>query len=123
MKMLIVDDQPLNQKLARALFTAEGWSVETAADATGALESLAASLPDVVLTDIQLPDLDGLELTRRLRADARTANLTIVAVTAYAAASDREEALAAGCDAYVAKPIDTRALPRLVSDCLSERNR
>src|SRR5215212_3841320 len=109
--ILVVDDNAANLKLSRVLLTHAGYDVRTAEDAERAIELLALFTPRLILMDIQLPGMDGLELTRRLRADARTSRILIIAVTAYAMKGDRERALAAGCDDYVAKPIDTEALP------------
>jgi two-component system cell cycle response regulator DivK len=116
--ILIVDDNPTNLKLARVLLAGEGYAVRTAASAAEALDALRAVRPRLILMDLQLPDLDGLELTRRLKADQKTRDIVIVALTAYAMKGDDERARAAGCDAYVSKPIDTRALPSLLADLL-----
>jgi CheY-like chemotaxis protein len=112
--VLIVDDNPTNLKLARIVLEGEGFVVETANDAEEALRKLETSHPRVILMDIQLPGIDGLELTRRLKADAAHADILIVAVTAYAMKGDEEKALAAGCDGYVKKPIDAEGLPRMI---------
>ena len=73
--------------------------------------------------DIQLPGIDGLELTRRLKADAGMRDIVIIAVTAYAMKGDQDKALAAGCDDYITKPIDTRALPDTIAKHLARRGR
>jgi two-component system cell cycle response regulator DivK len=117
-RILIVDDHPLNLKLVRVLLEAEHHEVRVAGDAAGALAVLGGFHPKLILMDIQLPDMDGLELTRRLKADPATSGITVVAVTAYAMKGDAEKMLAAGCAAYVAKPIDTRALCTLVARLL-----
>lgn len=114
-RILIVDDNPANLKLARVLLTSEGYEVKTAADAEEALAALKTFIPRLILMDIQLPGMDGLALTRRLKADPATAGITILAMTAYAMKGDDEKALAAGCDGYVSKPIDTRRLPGVVA--------
>ena len=101
--VLIVDDNPDNLKLLVFLLTKNGYDVRTACDAEQALASLRESLPRLILMDVQLPGMDGLELTRRLKADPATAHILIVAVTAYAMKSNEEKALAAGCDGYLAK--------------------
>jgi CheY-like chemotaxis protein len=77
--------------------------------------------PDVILMDIQLPGIDGLELTRRLKADPATRDIVIIAVTAYAMKGDQAKAQAAGCDDYITKPIDTRALPETIARHLARR--
>ena len=114
-QILIVDDNPTNLKLVTYLVKANGYVVDTAADAEAALTAIAKARPDLILMDLQLPGIDGLELTRRLKADATTADIRIIAVTAYAMKGDQEKAFAAGCDGYVTKPIDTRTLPALIA--------
>lgn len=116
--ILVVDDNPTNLKLARILLESEGYEVRAAVDAEEALLLLEAFLPRLILMDLQLPGMDGLELTRRLKADPRTRAIPIIAVTSYAMRGDEERALAAGCDGYVTKPIDTEALPRLLAQAL-----
>jgi CheY-like chemotaxis protein len=113
-KVLIVDDNATNLKLVRYVVEAAGYEVTTAIDAESALAALARAKPDVILMDVQLPGVDGLELTRRIKANPETAGVAIIAVTAYAMKGDREKALEAGCDDYVTKPIDTRALPAVI---------
>jgi two-component system, cell cycle response regulator DivK len=113
--ILIVDDHPTNLKLARVLLAAEGYDVRTAEDAAQALAVVGEFRPRLILMDIQLPGVDGLQLTRRLKADPATQDIVIIALTAYAMKGDAERALAAGCDGYVPKPIDTRSLPQVVA--------
>jgi CheY-like chemotaxis protein len=120
--ILIVDDNPANLKLARVLLASEGYEVRTATDAEEALAVLREFLPDLILMDIQLPGMDGLELTRRLKADSKTCDVAILALTAYAMKGDEERALAAGCDGYVAKPIDTKRLTAKVAALLLGAN-
>ena len=116
--ILIVDDNPVNSKLIRVLLTGEGYEVHTAGDAEAALRVLAGLNPDLILMDVQLPGIDGLELTRRLKADPATRGIKILGLTAYAMKGDKEKILAAGCDGYIAKPIDTRTLPKVIGDYL-----
>ena len=112
--ILVVDDNPLNLKLPRLLLATEGYQVRTAERAEEAFAVLQGFHPRLILMDIQLPGIDGLELTRQLRADPSFRDVTILAVTAYAMKSDERRARDAGCDGYIAKPIDTRSLPDLV---------
>jgi CheY-like chemotaxis protein len=121
--ILIVDDNPVNMKLIRILLTGEGYDVRIAADAKEALEVLTEVHPSLILMDIQLPGIDGLELTRRLKAEPTTRDITIVGLTAYAMKGDEERILAAGCDGYIAKPIDTRTLPDYIKGHLAGRDR
>ena len=117
--ILIVDDKPQNLKLARVILTVEGYEVQTAADAEEALRVLQSFTPRLILMDLQLPGMDGLEFTRRLRRDPAWQHVRIVALTAYAMKGDEEKALAAGCDGYITKPIDTERLARLVAEQLA----
>jgi CheY-like chemotaxis protein len=117
-RILIVDDNPVNLKLARVLLAAEGYEVRTAEDAAEALALVTEFHARLILMDIQLPGVDGLEATRRLKADPATRDIIILALTAYAMKGDHEKALAAGCDGYLAKPIDTRTLPRIIASYL-----
>ena len=117
--LLVVDDNPQNLKLARVLLTGEGYEVEVATDAEEALRVLDRFTPRLILMDLQLPGMDGLALTRQLKADPKHRDIVIVALTAYAMKGDEEKALAAGCDGYVAKPIDTDGLPKLIATLLA----
>jgi CheY-like chemotaxis protein len=119
--VLVVDDNPANLKLARLILAHEGYEVRTADDAEKALEALETFRPRLILMDLQMPGMDGFELTRRLKADARTADIVVVALTAYAMKGDEDRAREAGCDGYVAKPIDTRTLPGLLAGLLEAR--
>jgi two-component system cell cycle response regulator DivK len=114
--ILIVDDNAQNLKLARVVLVGAGYDVRTAVDAEAALQVLAAWRPRLILMDLQLPGMDGLELTRRLKADPATRDIVIVALTAYAMKGDDAKALAAGCDGYVTKPIDIDTLARVVAE-------
>jgi two-component system, cell cycle response regulator DivK len=114
--ILIVDDNPLNLKLIRVLLRADGYDVRTCADAEEALVALGEFRPAVILMDIQLPGIDGLELTRRLKADPATRDIVIIALTAYAMKGDEEKARAAGCDGYLTKPIDTTVFSTVLAD-------
>jgi CheY-like chemotaxis protein len=116
--ILIVDDNSANLKLARVLLQTEGYVVRTAADAKEALEALKSFRPHLILMDIQLPGMDGLELTRRLKANSATRQIIILALTAYAMKGDEQKTVDAGCDGYIAKPIDTRGLLRLLAEYL-----
>jgi CheY-like chemotaxis protein len=115
---LIVDDSPLNLKLARVLLEREGYAVRTASDGLEVLTLLDTWRPGLILMDIQMPGMDGLTLTRRLKADAATRHIVVLALTAYAMKDDRQKALEAGCDGYISKPIDTRALPLTIREYL-----
>jgi two-component system, cell cycle response regulator DivK len=117
--VLIVDDHPVNLKLIRFLLESEGYHVQCATDADEVLRALETLTPRLILMDIQLPGIDGLALTRRLKSSTRTKDVQIIAITAYAMKGDEERALSAGCDGYIAKPIDTYALPGLIARYLA----
>lgn len=119
--ILIVDDNAANLKLARVVLLDQGHAVRTAQDADEALRVLETFTPRIILMDIQLPGIDGLELTRRLKRDPRRAGIVILALTAYAMKGDEEKALAAGCDGYLTKPIDPDTLAGIVAKHLGER--
>lgn len=113
-RILIVDDHPTNLKLASEVLQAAGYKVQRAADAEQALAVLQQALPDLILMDIALPGMNGLELTRKLKEDEATRRIRIVALTAFAMKGDDQKARDAGCDGYIAKPINTRRLRRLL---------
>jgi CheY-like chemotaxis protein len=117
--ILVVDDNPANLKLVRVLLTAEGYEIRCAADAEEALAVLAEFSPRLILMDLQLPGMDGLTLTRKLKTHPRTHHIPILALTAYAMKGDEERAREAGCDGYITKPINTRLLPQQVARFLS----
>ena len=117
--ILIVDDNPANLKLARVLLKSCGYDARTAPDAEQAMKGLETFRPRLILMDIQLPGMDGLELTRRLKSSPQTREIIIIALTAYAMRGDEERARAAGCDDYIAKPIDIETLPAVIAQHLS----
>jgi len=120
-RILIVDDNPTNLKLVAYLMTANGFEVTTALDADAAIAAIRRDKPRLILMDVQLPGADGLALTRTLKADPETRDIVIVAVTAYAMKGDHDRAIAAGCDDYITKPIDTRSLPETIANHLRRR--
>ena len=119
--ILIVDDNPQNLKLVRLLLNDEGYQVSTAIDAESALRVLETLKPALILMDIQLPGMDGLALTRLLKADETRRDIVIIALTAYAMKGDEERILDAGCDGYVTKPIDTDELAAQVRRTLTRQ--
>jgi CheY-like chemotaxis protein len=119
-KILVVDDNPTNLKLVSELLEFEGHEVLKAVDAEEAQVVLASTLPNLILMDIALPGMDGLTLTRKLKADERTRHIRIVALTAFAMKGDDLKALDAGCNGYVTKPIDTRKFPAEVAAFLED---
>ena len=122
-KILVVEDNPANMKLAVLLLTREGYEVLPATNAADGIAIAQESQPAMILMDIQLPDMDGLEATRLLKADARTQNIVVVALTAFAMAGDEERIRAAGCNGYIAKPIDYKVFLADVKRWLLENER
>ena len=122
-RILIVDDNPQNLKLARVLLSGEGYEVRTATDAEAALRELDSFVPRLILMDIQLPGMDGLALTRLLKADPTRREIVVVALTAYAMKGDEQKAFAAGCDGYIAKPIDVAVFPGLIAEYVTHGTR
>jgi len=119
--VLIVDDNPINLKLEKILLKVEGYDVVTASDAEEAQKVLETFQPRLILMDLQLPGMSGLELTTKLKANPKYSNIVIVAITAYAMKGDKEKALAAGCNGYISKPIDTKTLPGVISSYLNQK--
>jgi len=104
--ILLVEDNEVNRRLAGFLLRSQGYQVHEATTALEAFEMLKNDRPDLIVMDIQLPGMDGLEITRKLKEQPATADIPVIAVTSYAMKGDREKALAAGCAGYVTKPID-----------------
>jgi CheY-like chemotaxis protein len=121
--ILVVDDNDINLELVRDLLEDQGYRVRVAVDANDAIAVLHDFRPRLILMDIQLPGMDGLTLTRMLKANPSMRDIRIVGLTGYAMAGDEERILAAGCDGYLAKPIDTRRLPGVISSMLSPQPR
>jgi two-component system, cell cycle response regulator DivK len=116
--ILIVDDNPANTSLLSFILQKKGYQVRAAADAREALERLKEYQPRLIMMDIQLPGMDGLALTRMLKAEPHTREIVIIVLTAYAMKGDEERAREAGCDGYITKPIDTRTVAGLVAEHL-----
>ncbi len=114
-KILIVEDNPMNLELATDLLEAAGYVVIQAGTAEEGIKLARAESPDLILMDISLPGMDGLEATGILKQDPTTKDITVIALTAHAMRGDEEKALAAGCTGYITKPIDTREFPKDVA--------
>jgi two-component system cell cycle response regulator DivK len=117
-KILVVEDNALNIKLFCDLLNAHGHQTEPVTDSREALDAARTFKPDLVITDIQLPHLSGIELMQQLRADEELKDVPIMAVTAYAAAGDDERFRAAGAQAYVSKPISVMRFAETVDQLL-----
>ncbi len=117
---MVVEDNPTNLKLTIDLLELEGFEVCACVDAMEALEKLKDFRPDLVLTDIGLPGIDGYQLAHTLRLQETTKHLIIVALTAFAMKEDKKKVLDAGCDGYIAKPIDTRQFGKTIQGFLGK---
>jgi CheY-like chemotaxis protein len=117
-RILVVDDNPRNLKLAFDVLEDAGYEVVEAVNAEEAQSMIDRNLPDLILMDIALPGMDGLTLTRKIKANERTKHIRIIALTAFAMKGDDQKALAAGCDCYITKPIDIHQLPVQVAEIL-----
>jgi len=120
-KILIVEDNSQNMKVELMALRPYGYTLLLATDGEEALEIAVNNKPDLIIMDIQLPEISGLEVARRLRQMPTFSHTPIIALTAYAMRGDRERVIEAGCDAYLSKPISTRELPRVVAEMLSGR--
>jgi CheY-like chemotaxis protein len=116
--VLVVEDNALNMKLVVALLRIGNYEILEAIDAETGIELARQHLPDLILMDIQLPGMDGLSATRRIKEDKALRRIPIVALTSYAMPNDKEKALAMGCEGYIAKPIDTREFLENISQFL-----
>ena len=119
-KILIVEDNDLNLKLFRDLLSAHGYEIIETKDGLEAIALTRSERPDLILMDIQLPEISGLDVTRRLKSDEAIRHIPIVAVTAFAMKDDEEKILAAGCEAYVSKPISIMPFLNIVRRFLGE---
>jgi two-component system, cell cycle response regulator DivK len=117
--ILIVEDNPRNLKLVRDVLNHAGYPTLEAGNAEDGLALARATRPGLVLMDVQLPGMNGIDALVRLRADRETAGIPVVAITAFAMTNDHERFLAAGFDAYIEKPVDVRALPASVAATLA----
>jgi CheY-like chemotaxis protein len=120
-KILVVEDNPQNMRLIEMTLRAENYTLLKATDGEAALEMTARERPDLILMDIRLPRMSGLDVTKKLRETPAFSHTPIVGITAYAMKGDKEKVIESGCNAYLSKPINTRELPRVVKDMLSGR--
>jgi CheY-like chemotaxis protein len=120
-KILLVEDNEVNRRLAEFLLRSQGYTVREAGSAEEAFDILASERPDLIVMDIQLPGMDGLEATRRLKEDPLLRNIPVVAITTYAMTGDQQRAIAAGCIGYITKPIDKSTFIEEVASHLLDR--
>jgi len=123
LRILVVEDSPVNMALTVAILEGAGHAILQADHAVEGIELARREQPDLVLMDIQLPDIDGLAATRRLKADPRTAHMPVIALTAFAMKGDEDETRAAGCDGYVTKPIRYKEFLAEVNAVMKRRSR
>lgn len=119
-RVLYIEDNAGNRMLVRRILEAEGYSVTEAVDGPSGLKTAAEGQFDLILLDINLPEIDGYDLARRLRSMSNLQSVPILAVTANVMQGDRERTLAAGCDGYIQKPIDVDRLPEQVASALQK---
>jgi len=120
-KILIVEDNPQNMKLLLMTLRPHGYALLEATDGEEALEIATRDKPDLIIMDIQLPKVNGLDVTRKLRQIPAFNHVPIIAITAYAMKGDKEKFIESGCDTYLSKPINTRELPIVIKKMLSGR--
>ncbi len=120
-KILIVEDNPQNMRLIEMTLRSQRLSLLKATDGEQALKMAINEKPDLIIMDMRLPRMDGFEVTKKLRTMARFTNTPILGLTAYAMNGDEGRVIACGCDAYLSKPIDTRELPRVITQMLAEK--
>jgi len=119
--ILYVEDNPDNRNLIRRVLTAEGFSMVEAANAVQALDRLKEVKTDLILMDINMPDIDGYTLTAKIKSMPNFMNIPIIAVTANVMRGDREKSLEAGCDGYIQKPIDIDSLAQQIERFIRRR--
>jgi len=119
--ILIIDDNPTHLKLEEIALAGNNYNIRTAANVDEALEILKTFLPQLILMDVQLPGVDGLDLTRRIKANPKFHNVDIIAITAYGMIGDKEKILEAGCDNYISKPIDIKAFQKMIADYFDKK--
>jgi len=119
--ILVVEDNPQNMRLIEMILRARNYTLLKATDGEEALDIAIRERPDLIIMDIQLPKMSGLEVTRKLRQTPEFCQAPIIAITAYAMKGDEERFLKAGYDAYLSKPINTRELPKIVAEMLQKR--
>jgi two-component system cell cycle response regulator DivK len=117
--ILIVEDEPRNLKLLRDLLQRFGYEILEATDGEQGVKSAGEKMPDLILMDIMMPKMDGLEATRIIKADIKTKHIPVIALTSYAMKGDREKTIEAGCDGYIAKPIDIKEVLKTIETYLT----
>ena len=121
--ILIVEDEPKNMKLLRDLLQRFGYEILEAPDGEQGVKITGEKIPDLILMDIMMPKMDGLEATRIIKADNKTKHIPVIALTSYAMKGDREKTLEAGCDGYIAKPIDIQEVLKTIEHFLTAQEK
>ena len=122
-KILIVEDNPQNMQMIEMALRTQDYTLLKATDGQEALDVATGEQPDLILMDVQLPKMSGLEVTRRLRASPAFTRILIIGLTAYAMTGDREKVIESGCDAYLSKPFSIRELREMIAEMLSQRQK
>jgi len=117
-RILIVEDNPQNMRLFEMVIGIKGYTLLKAVDGEEALDVAMREHPDLIIMDIQLPGMNGLEVTRKLRGNSAFSRIPIIAITAYAMSGDKEKAIAAGCNAYMTKPFNIHELYGMITEML-----
>lgn len=118
-KILIVEDNPVHTRLIEMALRAKNYTILKATDGEEALDVATRERPDLIIMDLNLPQMTGFEVTKKLRENPEFRHTPIIALTAYAMREDRERVIESGCDMYMTKPINTRELPRVIAEMLS----
>jgi two-component system, cell cycle response regulator DivK len=121
-RILYIEDNPQNMRLVRKMLSVAGYEMIEAVNGISGLQTAAAEVPDLILVDINLPDIDGTEVTARLKAEPSLAHIPVIALTANAMPGDRERFLACGCNGYISKPITKNELLNTVEQLLIQQN-
>lgn len=122
-KILIVEDNHQNMRLLEMTLRAKSYTLLKATDGKEALDMVTRERPDLIVMDVQLPKMSGLEVTRRLKENPAFSHIPVIALTAYAMKGDKEKVIEAGCDTYLSKPVNTRELRRVVAEMLLQRQK
>ena len=122
-KILVVEDNPLNMRLMEMTLSTWNYTLLKATDGQEALDIAEKERPDLIIMDINLPGMSGLEVTKKLREKPAFSQTPIIGITAYAMKDDKEKVLKSGCDVYLSKPINTRELPVIIAELLSQRQK
>ena len=122
-KILVAEDNPQNMRLIEMVLRAGNYTLLRATDGEEALDIAMRERPDLIIMDVRLPKMSGLEVTKKLREAPAFSHIPIIGLTAYAMTGDKERVIGSGCDAYLSKPINTRELPGMIAEMLSQQQK